>query len=91
MVNRTAPPVPSNRARSVSMRHGPSRPETTMSKRRRWTVAEFCAEWDISKRTFHEWRAKGRAPDCIKIPNGELRIEQTDYDVWVQKCRENAR
>jgi predicted DNA-binding transcriptional regulator AlpA len=84
------PPTRTPRSRPAPTRPAPSRPEAGASGRRKWTVKEFCAEWEISKRTFHEWRAKGRAPDCIKLPNGELRITQADYDTWVTTCRERA-
>ena len=39
----------------------------------RLTIAQLCNELGISRSTFYEWRAKGRAPRCIKLPNGELR------------------
>lgn len=87
----TRPSARPNRARVSSIRPEPSGSETSTGRRRKWTVAEFCAEWRISKRTFHEWRAKGRAPVCHKIPNGELRIAQVDYDAWVNHCKENSR
>ena len=45
-----------------------------MNERERLTVAELCSELRIARSTFYEWRAKGRAPRCIKLPNGDLRI-----------------
>jgi predicted DNA-binding transcriptional regulator AlpA len=86
----TRPTTGTKRARKASTRPEPARPELTTGKRRNWTVAQFCAEWDISRSTFYDWRAKGRAPHCIKIPNGDLRIEHADYEAWLKKCRENA-
>lgn len=47
------------------------------------TVADICADLDISRRTFYEWRAKGTAPKCIPLPNGELRIRRTEYERWL--------
>ena len=38
------------------------------------TLAEVCAELKITRSTFYDWRAKGRAPRCSKLPNGEVRI-----------------
>jgi excisionase family DNA binding protein len=29
------------------------------------SVAEICEALGISRRTFYEWRAKGRAPECF--------------------------
>lgn len=37
----------------------------------------------LSRRTWQEWRAKGTAPKCIKLPNGELRIRRAEYDRWL--------
>lgn len=40
------------------------------------TVAEVCADLGISRWTFYEWRVKGRAPKCIALPNGSLRVRR---------------
>jgi excisionase family DNA binding protein len=61
-----------------------------MAARRHITVEALCEELNISRRTFYEWRAKNRAPRCIKLPNGELRIRQTDLDNWLESCYEGA-
>ena len=91
MSNRSSrPPAHPKRSRSTSTRPQPSRPEASPGKRRNWTVAQFCAEWDISRSTFYDWRAKGRAPRCIKLPNGDLRITPAAYDAWLATCEENA-
>jgi hypothetical protein len=42
----------------------------------------------LSRRTWQEWRAKGRAPKCLKLPNGELRIRRTEYDRWLKDREE---
>ncbi|MFE0533855.1 helix-turn-helix transcriptional regulator [Streptomyces nigra] len=47
------------------------------------TLAEVCEELSISRSTFYDWRAKRRAPRCIKLPNGDLRIRRTDLDNWL--------
>jgi predicted DNA-binding transcriptional regulator AlpA len=52
------------------------------------TIAEVCADLGISRRTFYEWRAKGRAPRCITLPNGSLRIRRSEYSVgWPRAKR----
>ncbi|MEV4253257.1 helix-turn-helix domain-containing protein [Spirillospora sp. NPDC049652] len=56
----------------------------------RLTLAEVCAEIRISRSTFYEWRAKGRAPKCSKLPNGDLRVNRTDLDAWWASCGEAA-
>jgi predicted DNA-binding transcriptional regulator AlpA len=53
------------------------------------TVDEICTDLDISRRTFYEWRAKGTAPKCIKLPNGELRVYRAEYRQWLD-AREDA-
>lgn len=47
------------------------------------SVADICADLGISRRTFYEWRAKGKAPRCIPLPNGELRIRRSEYERWL--------
>ncbi|MFF4375303.1 helix-turn-helix transcriptional regulator [Nocardiopsis dassonvillei] len=52
------------------------------------TVDDICAELGVSRSTFHDWRAKGRAPKCTKLPNGSLRVRQSDYDRWLEGLEE---
>jgi predicted DNA-binding transcriptional regulator AlpA len=54
------------------------------------TIAEVCADLGISRRTFYEWRAKNRAPKCIALPNGSLRIRQSEYQRWLSAHEEAA-
>jgi predicted DNA-binding transcriptional regulator AlpA len=55
------------------------------------TVPEVLAELnDVSRRTFYRWRELGIAPRCIKLPNGELRVDRADLDVWLNSRRETA-
>ena len=56
----------------------------------RFMVAEVCAELRIARSTFYEWRAKGRAPRCIKLPNGDLRIRRTELDRWLDAHEDAA-
>lgn len=64
---------------------------TNISSRSRdkLTIAEICADLNVSRRTFYEWRAKGKAPKCIPLPNGELRVRRTEYERWLE-AREAA-
>ncbi|HJQ48282.1 MAG TPA: helix-turn-helix domain-containing protein [Amycolatopsis sp.] len=59
-------------------------------RRQHLTIAALCEELEISRRTFYEWRAKKRAPRCIKLPNGEIRIRRIDLDNWLDTCEEAA-
>jgi predicted DNA-binding transcriptional regulator AlpA len=54
------------------------------------TIAEVCTDLAISRRTFYEWRAKGRAPKCITLPNGSLRIRRSEYLRWLAAREEAA-
>jgi predicted site-specific integrase-resolvase len=60
------------------------------AQRQHLTIAALCEELQVARRTFYEWRAKGRAPVCIKLPNGELRIRRTDLEAWLDYCAEAA-
>ncbi|MGW6398917.1 helix-turn-helix transcriptional regulator [Streptomyces sp. NPDC055134] len=62
---------------------------TAVHSRAMLTLAEVCTELKISRSTFYDWRAKRRAPRCIKLPNGDLRIRRTDLDHWLDG-REDA-
>jgi predicted DNA-binding transcriptional regulator AlpA len=60
------------------------------ASRTRLTIAEICADLDISRSTFYEWRIKGRAPRCIKLPNGDIRISRAEYERWLTTLEEAA-
>jgi excisionase family DNA binding protein len=60
------------------------------STRTTLTVAELCAELDISRSTFYEWRSKKRGPRCIKLPNGEIRIRRSELERWLESREEAA-
>jgi excisionase family DNA binding protein len=56
----------------------------------RLTIAQLCQELGISRSTFYEWRAKGRAPRCIKLPNGQIRIRRAEFERWLESLEEVA-
>jgi len=58
--------------------------------RTRLTIAEVCEDLGISRSTFYEWRTKGRAPRCIRLPNGDIRINRADYERWLRTLEEAA-
>lgn len=60
------------------------------NERRHVTVAELCHELGVARSTFYDWRAKGAAPRCLKLPNGELRIRRTDLDAWLATLDDGA-
>jgi hypothetical protein len=55
------------------------------------TVAEMCTELgNVSRRTFYRWRELGTGPECLKLPNGELRTWRSDFLAWLDNLREDA-
>jgi predicted DNA-binding transcriptional regulator AlpA len=67
----------------------PAQPTSKPVPRDKLTVAEVCAELQIAQSTFYEWRTKGTAPRCIKLPNGQLRVRRIAFETWLSK-REDA-
>ncbi len=63
-----------------------ARPRTST----RLTIADICADLGISRSTFYEWRAKGRGPRCIKLPNGDIRVNCAEYERWLTTLEEVA-
>lgn len=63
---------------------------TASTARDQLTVSQLCDELQISRSTFYEWRQKGRAPVCLVLPNGSLRIRRRDLDRWLAACEEAA-
>ncbi len=66
------------------------RPTTPAGSRAQLTIADVCEELGVARSTFYDWRAKNRAPRCIRLPNGELRIRRTDLDAWLIDHEEAA-
>ena len=65
---------------------GPDRPGDVLM-----SVPEMCAELGgVSRRTFYRWRELGVGPECLKIPNGELRARRRDFLAWLDELRDGA-
>lgn len=60
------------------------------------TLTELLAELGdghgnpLPKSTFHDWRAKNRAPRCIKLPNGSLRFRRREVERWLAALEERT-
>jgi hypothetical protein len=55
------------------------------------SVAEMCAELGgVARRTFYRWRELGVGPECLKLPNGELRAWRRDFLAWLDHLRDGA-
>jgi len=55
------------------------------------SVAEMCAELGgVARRTFYRWRELGVGPECLKLPNGELRAWRSDFLSWLNRLRDEV-
>jgi predicted DNA-binding transcriptional regulator AlpA len=54
-----------------------------MTKPTHLTVNDLCSELGIARSTFYDWRSARRAPRCIRLPNGALRIRREDLETWL--------
>ena len=50
----------------------------------RVTLEQFCHEFDVAPSTFYDWRAKGKAPKYIKLPNGRIVIRWAEIERWLE-------
>lgn len=57
---------------------------------RHMSIDDVCADLNIARSTFYEWRAKKRAPRCLKLPNGDIRIRRDEYERWLDSHEEAA-
>ncbi|WP_062440057.1 helix-turn-helix transcriptional regulator [Herbidospora daliensis] len=51
-------------------------------------VSEVVDELGISRRTFYRWRELGRAPKCVKLPSGDLRVWRSELAAWLLSLQE---
>jgi hypothetical protein len=47
------------------------------------TIGEVLAELKVARSTFDTWRLLGSSPECIKLPNGQLRVRRSALDAWL--------
>lgn len=57
------------------------------------TIAEVCAELGteekpLSRATFYRWRATGKGPKCLKLPNGSVRVKRSSLEAFIDSCEE---
>lgn len=50
------------------------------------TMDEALDELRMSRAAFYRLRARGNAPRCLKLPNGQIRIRRADLDAWFEGC-----
>lgn len=44
----------------------------------------------LARSTFFRWKAIGKAPQTIKLPNGSLRVRRADLEAWIDAHEERA-
>ena len=62
-----------------------TQPTTT---RAHLTIADICGELGVARSTFYDWRAAKKAPRCMKLPNGEIRIRRVDLERWLKSLED---
>ena len=59
-----------------------------MAAQRTLKLPEVLEELEISRSAFYRMRALGKAPRCLKLPNGQIRIRRAGLDSWLASCEE---
>ncbi len=54
------------------------------------TVAEICTELGISLDTWDKWRAAGKTPRMMRLPNRHLRCYRSEFDAWLASLLERG-
>lgn len=54
------------------------------------TLPEVLEEIGVSSSTFYYWRQTGKAPRCMRLPNGEIRVRRSALDDWWDSREEAA-
>ena len=52
------------------------------------TITDVCTELGIARSTFYDWRAAKKAPRCIKLPNGNIRVRRADLERWLKSLED---
>ena len=59
-----------------------------MPKQETVKLAQVLEELGMSRSAFYRMRALGKAPKCLKLPNGQIRIRRSDLETWLTDCEE---
>ncbi|WP_436842590.1 helix-turn-helix transcriptional regulator [Streptomyces niveus] len=51
-------------------------------------LCDLLDELDMSRAAFYRMRARGQAPKCIRLPNGQLRFRRSDLEAWLNAHEE---
>ncbi|WP_083715465.1 helix-turn-helix transcriptional regulator [Amycolatopsis keratiniphila] len=54
------------------------------------TIKEVCAVLKIARSTFSDWRDRGEAPPCTRLPNNQIRVSRLALNNWLASRLEAA-
>lgn len=60
---------------------GPGHPKTP-ARHPSLKLPEVLVEIGMSRSAFYRMRARGKAPRCVRLPNGQIRVRRSDLDTW---------
>lgn len=72
------------------MKSTPPTVTATENKKQWMTFPDVLVELSVSRSTLDLWRAQGKAPEFVKLPNGEMRLRRADFDAWVNELQKVA-
>lgn len=49
------------------------------------TVTEVLDILGVTRSTFSKWRRAQETPAMIRLPNGSLRVRQSEFDRWLEQ------
>jgi predicted DNA-binding transcriptional regulator AlpA len=53
-------------------------------------LPEVLTEIRMSRAAFYRMRARGQAPKCLKLPNGQIRVRRIDLEAWLSACEQTT-
>lgn len=68
----------------------PPDPVTRPTVQHHLKLADVLVELGMSRAAFYRLRARGKAPQCIKLPNGQIRVRRRDLDAWLERHEETV-
>ncbi|WP_083650006.1 helix-turn-helix domain-containing protein [Amycolatopsis sp. CB00013] len=54
------------------------------------TIKEVCDLLKIARSTFSDWRDRGEAPPCTRLPNNQIRVSRSALNGWLASRLEAA-